>query len=434
MNNLIIRPILLIVALTLVSVANAQTNDWYVAPSIVYTDDDADREISDSVAGGQVNVGRNITDRLSLEGHLGYSDISGWSGPGRTSPDQTHLDISANLLAFYDRDSRFAPYALFGIGYLGVEYSTGGHESRPTGSLGVGFKWRMGQSNVSIRSEYRARYAYDRCSARCVSLTDYIATVGVQVNFGGKPEAVADPDSDGDGVSNYFDHCPNTPRDVEVDSNGCRTQPGDDRNDDDGDRIFNSNDQCPNTPIGTAVGPDGCSLDSDNDGVNTDRDRCPSTRPGVEVDEFGCDRDDDKDGVPDHRDNCPNSTEGVRIDVHGCEIKEIIRLPGMNFESGSDRLLAGAERSIEDAAQTLKMHPDLRIEVAGHTDNVGEDEANYGLSVRRAGTVLDHLVAFGIDAARLTSAGYGEAQPIADNATAEGRATNRRVELRIVTP
>ena len=77
----------------------------------------------------------------------------------------------------------------------------------------------------------------------------------------------------------------------------------------------------------------------------------------------------------------------------------------------------------------LKNYPDLVLEVQGHTDDQGDDDYNLDLSRRRATTLVTYLGLFGIDAARLTAAGYGESQPVASNATEEGRAQNRRVEL-----
>ena len=84
------------------------------------------------------------------------------------------------------------------------------------------------------------------------------------------------------------------------------------------------------------------------------------------------------------------------------------------------------------AAATLNQYPELHIEVAGHSDDVGDAAANAGLSERRARTVRHFLIEYGVAEERLTFKGYGESQPIADNSTAEGRATNRRVELRLV--
>jgi outer membrane protein OmpA-like peptidoglycan-associated protein len=169
------------------------------------------------------------------------------------------------------------------------------------------------------------------------------------------------------------------------------------------------------------------------DGVTTDKDRCPATRPGAEVNIYGCENDDDRDGVPNHRDDCPDTRSGARTDVRGCEIKDVISLPGVNFETGHDVLLPGTEYLLQNAADTLNKHPELRIEVAGHSDDVGNADQNIGLSMRRAKTVMDFLIRYGVAEDRLSFRGYGESQPIADNDTAEGRATNRRVELRLVS-
>jgi outer membrane protein OmpA-like peptidoglycan-associated protein len=83
------------------------------------------------------------------------------------------------------------------------------------------------------------------------------------------------------------------------------------------------------------------------------------------------------------------------------------------------------------AANTLNQNPKLNIEIAGYTDNLGIAEINKNLSKRRANTVMIHLIKKGVKAGRLTTKGYGEKDPIAANDTADGRATNRRVELKI---
>ena len=424
--------------LSFATTAQGQSDDWYVAPSIVYNNDDADRALEDSFSGGQISIGRNMTDYLSLEGLLGYSSIKGYCGrPGDCYPDQKHLDISANLLAYYDRDSVFAPYLLVGVGYLGEDAEDGlpfikdtGGDNNPTGSVGLGFKWHMGQSNFSIRGEHRVRVAFDTDN-----WTDQLTTIGVQYNFGDrKPKALSADDSadtDGDGVLDLWDYCPNTEAGVAVTSRGCPLT--NIERDDDNDRINNSVDQCPDTPMGVPVDPRGCSLDSDMDGVTTDKDRCPASRPGADVDIYGCESDADNDGVLDQYDECPNTPAGARTDVKGCEIKDVISLPGVNFETGQDVLLPGTEYLLKTAADTLNKHPELQIEVAGHSDDVGNADQNIGLSMRRARTVQDFLIQYGVAEDRLTFKGYGESQPIADNGTAEGRATNRRVELRLVS-
>lgn len=437
MTTFVTRILILTLALFFVTTAQAQWNDWYVAPSIVYFDDDGDRNLDDSLAGIQINVGRNLTDIITVEGLLGYSDISGWKGTTISIPDQKHLDISANMLAFYDRESTFAPYVIVGIGYLGVSISDGGgDDNRPSATAGLGFKWKMGSSNLSLRAETRARFAWDDCSGGCNNLTDFITTLGVQYDFGGTTErslgipSQTNVDTDGDGVLDMWDECPDTPPGTEVTSRGCELKNID--RDSDGDRVFDSADQCPNTPRGVPVDPVGCSLDSDLDGVTTDRDRCPATPPGAIVDSYGCSRDGDRDGVLNPTDRCPETRPGATVDINGCEFTDVINLPGVNFGANSDLLLPGVERILEGAAATLNKHPDLQVVVAGHTDSDGSAEANIGLSERRAKTVRDYLIRYGVDSARLSIQGFGESQPVAENETMRGRAKNRRVELRIV--
>ena len=191
------------------SIAQLDLKDWYVAPSVVFTDDDADRRIDDSLAGLQINVGRTLWDFAALEMSLGYSEIDGYYRFNSANPyfrdTQTHLDISANILGFYDREAVFAPYVIAGVGYLGVSQNSGGDENRPSFTLGLGAKYQLGDSNFALRAEYRARAAYEEDR----TLTDRIATVGFQYNFGAskRNSELDDPtndnqniDTDGDGV------------------------------------------------------------------------------------------------------------------------------------------------------------------------------------------------------------------------------------------
>lgn len=101
----------------------------------------------------------------------------------------------------------------------------------------------------------------------------------------------------------------------------------------------------------------------------------------------------------------------------------------VNFDTGKATITPDSAKTLDDAAAALKMAGDLRVEVGGHTDNVGAPEANLKLSEDRAQAVMAALVARGIAAARLTAKGYGQTSPIADNRTDDGRAKNRRVEL-----
>ncbi len=101
----------------------------------------------------------------------------------------------------------------------------------------------------------------------------------------------------------------------------------------------------------------------------------------------------------------------------------------INFETGKATIQPDSAKSLDDAAAALKAAPELKIEVGGHTDNVGTPQANEKLSADRAQAVMAALVTRGIAAGRMTAKGYGQTSPIADNRTEEGRAKNRRVEL-----
>jgi OmpA-OmpF porin, OOP family len=196
--------------------------------------------------------------------------------------------------------------------------------------------------------------------------------------------------------------------------------------------VVNAQDRCPNTPAGVRVNADGCPPDRDGDGVHDDADRCPNTPRGATVGPDGCELDEDSDGVVDRLDRCPGTPPNTQVDARGCEIKAEIELPGVSFETNSDQLVSGTEAELDVAVATLDKNPGIRVEVAGHTDSDGAAEYNEGLSLRRATTVRDYLVAKGIAESRLTVRGYGELQPIADNSTGEGKARNRRVVLRVL--
>lgn len=144
------------------------------------------------------------------------------------------------------------------------------------------------------------------------------------------------------------------------------------------------------------------------------------------------DLDDDGDGVNNCDDRCPGSQAGQTIGPDGCPVPVSIDLKGVNFDFDKSTLRPDAVAILSEATEILKRYPDLRVEVAGHTDSVGTDAYNQGLSERRAKAVYDYLTSNGVDASRLVGPnGYGESRPIDTNETAEGRARNRRTELNV---
>jgi len=110
--------------------------------------------------------------------------------------------------------------------------------------------------------------------------------------------------------------------------------------------------------------------------------------------------------------------------------RDLVRLL-VYFDFDKSTLQPESKVDMERAAQWLKANPDKRVELAGHTDNIGTPEYNKRLSHERARAVMDYLVSKGISQSRMTANGYGPDQPIATNDTEEGRALNRRVEFRV---
>ncbi len=143
-------------------------------------------------------------------------------------------------------------------------------------------------------------------------------------------------------------------------------------------------------------------------------------------------QDDDGDGVNNCVDKCPGSQAGQAIGPDGCAVPLTIDLKGVNFDFDQATLRPDAMTILGEAIDILKKYPQLKVEVAGHTDSVGTDAYNQGLSERRAKTVYDYLTSNGIDAARLNGpTGYGESRPLDTNDSADGRAKNRRTELNV---
>ena len=234
-------------------------------------------------------------------------------------------------------------------------------------------------------------------------------------------------DTDNDGVPDYKDKCPNTKSGLEVDENGCAI-------DTDSDGVPDKIDKCPNTPVGEKVNELGCP-DSDRDGVYDNNDKCPDTPQGAPVDADGCPKDSDGDGVPDFKDECPNTPANTQVDEVGCakaDTVAIVLKGDTNFEFDKAELLPSAYPVLNELAETIKNTPKRKWKIEGHTDAIGSDAYNMELSRRRAQSVADYLVSQGVKNSQLEVVPFGESQPVATNDTQEGRAMNRRVEIKII--
>jgi OOP family OmpA-OmpF porin len=250
-------------------------------------------------------------------------------------------------------------------------------------------------------------------------------------------------DLDGDGVYDESDMCPSLAgpaRPLDRARSGC-PDPGDD----DADGISDDVDACPGqagVPSADAASHGCASPDRDKDGVVDTVDACPDT-PGVQTVEplrSGCPADSDRDGINDAQDACPGVRGERNRDPkrHGCprariEQGEIRIVEQVQFATASARILPESDSLLMAVAEILISHPEIELlSVEGHTDNLGQATTNEKLSRDRALAVVMRLVEDGVSARRLTAVGYGAEHPLDDNATAEGRRNNRRVEFRIV--
>jgi outer membrane protein OmpA-like peptidoglycan-associated protein len=249
-----------------------------------------------------------------------------------------------------------------------------------------------------------------------------------------EPEApvqkVALKDSDGDGVPDIDDLCPDVPGPAS--NHGCPVFA-----DKDGDGVPDDIDRCPDVP-----GPKenfGCPWpDRDHDGVPDNQDMCPDV-PGP-PENAGCPwADRDHDGVPDKDDLCPD--EPGPADNHGCPRKMTLVVvrrdrieikQQVHFRPAKSIILKDSYELLRQVAQVIKDAPRIHVRVEGHTDNVGKLSTNMKVSQSRADSVRDFLVKNGVDPKQLVSLGYGPTRPIAPNATKAGKALNRRVEFRII--
>jgi len=246
-------------------------------------------------------------------------------------------------------------------------------------------------------------------------------------------------DTDGDGIMDDVDQCPESPEDIDgfQDEDGCPDF------DNDGDGVLDVDDGCPNDPedIDGFQDEDGCpDFDNDGDGILDVDDQCPD-EPGT-PENNGCpDADRDGDGVPDRIDNCPD-VPGT-VENQGCQDAQLVVigdgtldiLEKVYFATGSARLQKRSFALLDNVAEVINAHPEYPlIRVEGHSDKTGSLKFNMRLSQKRAETVIRYLVGRGnVDRERLIAEGFGPTRPIVPDAkTPAELAQNRRVEFHIV--
>lgn len=476
--------------MALFAIGFAQTADskWNIGLHMTQTEYRGDLgngffDFDDFDPGVMLNVGYYLSPTFDLNARFGYAEVDytdengtygvgnggyadllnsprSWGFDGNLWNASLNLKLKFNNGWFFSEDAIVGPFINGGVGmtYMDVDHQRIYGQSKEYSNLalnyGGGFNIRLGErlnmvleANV-INPTTDVYDGVDVSSAPGWEGADKSDDRFLQYSVGFTYNLGAKQDSDGDGVADRKDKCPNTPIGVAVDEDGCPIDTDGDGVPDymdkcpkepgtingcpdiDGDGIIDSEDKCPK--VAGLKELQGCpDSDDDKDGVLNLQDKCPNTPVGVEVDKDGCPIDTDGDGIADYLDKCPNEAGPAK--TQGCPVQDQLNEFAKQIYFNFDKATLKTESFIvlDKVVELIKPHSDqdFKIIVKGHTDSKGNDAYNQKLSERRAASVRDYLVKKGIDASKIRSIGYGETQPIATNDTAEGRAQNRRTEI-----
>lgn len=356
-----------LVGLTGLSSAAEFDDRWMISPMINFHAVDSAKGLESDFGWG-FGLGKFVSENWSIEGEFDTARFDADTGNG--SVDQYAAGVMARY--HFGEKGGIRPFIGFGGGYIdhdGAKGWSGVKSDDIMVNLSAGVRKKI-NDRFGLTSEIKYRLDNDNIVGSQSSYDDYVFTMAMNVAIGAAAKSAAAAD---------------------------------------------------------IVTP--APVDSDGDGVSDQDDRCPNTPAGAQVDMYGCELDSDNDGVVNSKDKCPDSKPGAVVDADGCEVEVVIELQGVHFDFDKSSLRAESYAILDAAVSTLSTHGKIAVEVAGHTDSKGSESYNQKLSNKRAQVVKDYLVSKGISADRLTSKGYGESSPMADNATEEGRAKNRRTEL-----
>lgn len=384
-----------------------------------------------------VSIGPELYLNRSFNGYwtIGIDGVSYESFEKAFIDTQIGLNYKLNNGYIISESSKVKPYLTAGIGNVLIN-----QEGRLNLPFGAGLRFEL-QEGIDLR----VAGVYNKMTDN--SFSYFQNTIGVVVYTGKKRKP---KDSDGDGIADINDDCPGIagiaarngcPKPADSDNDGV---PDDEDTcpqvagvslfngcpDTDGDGVQDSEDKCPSVRGSKAT--NGCP-DADGDGIVDSADKCPKIAGPQRT--KGC-PDSDGDGITDKEDRCPN-VSGIAANK-GCpeiddEVQKILAeaLEGVQFESGRDVIKRSSYSKLDNVAKIMQSHSEFKLTISGYTDNTGNPDSNLALSDRRAKAAKQYLVDKGIDGSRISAKGYGIANPVADNATAAGRAKNRRVEFKV---
>jgi len=388
-------------------------------------------KLSNSTKSIGVQYFKGITSKMDFMVNLDLASLSypyyassgiktTWgSASGATSKGfYAAADAGLNFKILTD-DHKVVPYLSAGIGVS--KFASNYMAYAPVGA-GIQIKANHG-SFINILSTFRAEM-----SALTKTHFNHGVSYSMPLKLKEKKPVVLPPppppaDTDNDGVIDANDKCPTVA--------GLAKYAGCPIPDTDKDGINDEQDKCP-TVAGLAKYA-GCPIpDTDKDGINDEQDKCPTVAGLSRYN--GCPiPDTDKDGINDEVDACP--TEAGISANHGCpDVQPILTQAASNlrFATGKSYLSAKQLASLDAVVAVLAKYTNVSVAIGGHTDNTGAEKLNSKLSINRATVAAKYLIKKGVDAKRITTSGFGYANPAADNKTKEGRAQNRRAELTAV--
>lgn len=374
-TTLLIGFLVFFVAMPGICIAEIESGSVFISPFVGGFNFEGNRDYEDGPTYG-LGVGYNFDEHWGAEAVFNFVE----SEIERKGGDLDAYIYRLDGLYHFMPSQKIVPYIGAGVGLMTADRERRSTDNDPIVNYGGGLKFFFNKA-LALRADVRHIISFDD------TYNDLVYTIGLSYNFGGD-EKTQKKDSDNDGVYDDMDKCPDTPHGIAVDSAGCP-------------------------------------LDSDRDGVYDNMDRCPDTPLGVAVDSTGCPLDSDRDGVYDYKDKCPETPAGVKVDSRGCWV-----IKGVHFDTAKWDIKPEFYPVLDEVVTVLANKPDLKIEIVGHTDNRGTLTFNQKLSENRAKAIIEYFIKEGVNSERLSSKGLGLTQPIDTNDTPEGRAKNRRVELK----